>query len=97
MSELVTKEVCDERKRNTTDRLTKTEMQYDKLADNQRRIETLSIQMGEILKMHTSTIHNHETRLSAVEKRPAQLWDKLVFGLLGAVTSMVVAFIMNRW
>ena len=50
--------------------------------------------MGEILKNHNEAIKNHTSRLEHLESRPGGLWDKVVSGIIAAVTGALAAAFM---
>ena len=58
--------------------------------------------MGEILKKYddklegqSRELESHEARLKTLEIKPAKLWDKLVYALLGALASGFAALVVN--
>ena len=89
------KKVIDERFARDKERLDHMETKLDE-------VQTLSIQMGEILKKYddklegqSRELESHEARIKTLEVKPAKLWDKLVYALLGALASGFAALVVN--
>ena len=90
----VTPDICLQHQRVMDERFARDKERLEKLEDNQSRIEILTVQMGEILKNQNEAIKNHTSRLEHLESRPGGLWDKVVSGLIAAVTGALAAAIM---
>lgn len=93
--ETITPEICLQHQRVMDERFARDKERLEKLEDNQDRIEILTIQMGEILKNQNETLKNHTTRLEHLESRPGGLWDKVVSGIIAAVTGGLAAALMG--
>jgi hypothetical protein len=100
--DFVAEEVCIERQRNATERFARDKKRLDDLEANAkeqdertRKIESLNIQMGEILKNHESKLQNHEERISAVEQRPMKFWDKLQWLIIGALVTGIISLLLG--
>lgn len=76
---------CNGHKQVIDERFARDKERLDKQESRQERIETLTVQMGEILKSHNSKLDNHDDRISELEGRPGKLWDRLVGAALGAI------------
>ena len=88
--ENITKDVFDERSKTIDERFSRDKKDIENLENNQRKIETLSIQMAEMLKANTDRINSHETRILACEKRPNLWWDKTVVAIITAIVSVAI-------
>ena len=92
--ETVTPELCAQHQQIMDERFARDKERIETLEDNQKRIELLTVQMGEILKNQNEAIHNHTGRLERLESRPGGLWDKAVSGIIAAVTGGLAAALM---
>ena len=87
-------EICAEHQKVIDERFARDKERIETLEDNQKRIELLTVQMGEILKNQNEAIKNHSSRLEHLESRPGGLWDKVVSGIIAAVTGGLAAAFM---
>ena len=94
--------VCEEHKKVIDERFARDKERLDHMETKPDEVQTLSIQMGEILKKYddklegqSRELESHEARLKTLEIKPAKLWDKLVYALLGALASGFAALIVN--
>lgn len=94
--------VCEEHKKVIDERFARDKERLDHMETKLDEVQTLSIQMGEILKKYddklegqSRELESHEARLKTLEVKPAKLWDKLVYALLGALASGFAALIVN--
>lgn len=94
--------VCEEHKKVIDERFARDKERLDHMETKLDEVQTLSIQMGEILKKYddklegqSRELESHEARLKTLEIKPARLWDKLVYALLGALASGFAALIAN--
>ena len=94
--------VCEEHKKVIDERFARDKERLDHMETKLDDVQTLSIQMGEILKKYDDKIEgqsreleSHEARIKTLEIKPAKLWDKLVYAALGALASGLVALIIN--
>lgn len=94
--------VCEEHKKVIDERFARDKERLDHMETKLDEVQTLSIQMGEILKKYddklegqSRELESHEARLKTLEVKPAKLWDKLVYALLGALASGFAALVVN--
>ena len=94
--------VCEEHKKVIDERFARDKERLDHMETKLDEVQMLSIQMGEILKKYddklegqSRELESHEARLKTLEIKPAKLWDKLVYALLGALASGFAALIVN--
>lgn len=69
--EQVTSDICDTRRRVMDERFARDKERLDRQEDKQDRLETLTVQMGEILKNQNKAIESHDVRITTLEHRPA--------------------------
>lgn len=91
----VTDEVCRERQKNAAERFGRDKERLDKQEEKMEKVSDLSIQMGEMLKRHDDELQDHEQRIASMEKKPGQLWDRLVFALIGALATGTVGVVIS--
>ena len=89
--ENITPEMCAQHQLVMDERFARDKERIVKLEGNQSRIEILTVQMGEILKNQTETLKTHGTRLDHLESRPGQWWDKVISGIIAAVTGGLIS------
>lgn len=90
MEEMVARLVqTEERAKSNSHRLDKLEDLIDAIHKQSEAIVTLGVE----LKHNTDSTENLATRVGNLEKRPGTLWDKLVFGLIGAVGGSMVSIL----
>ena len=94
--------VCEEHKKVIDERFARDKERLDHMETKLDEVQTLSIQMGEILKKYddklegqSRELESHEARIKTLEVKPAKLWDKLVYALLGALASGFAALVVN--
>ena len=92
--ETVSPEICAQHQQVMDERFARDKERIEKLEDNQSRIEILTVQMGEILKSQNEALKNHTGRLERLEGRPGGLWEKVVSGIVAAVTGGLAAALM---
>lgn len=91
----VGEEVCTERQKNAAERFSRDKERLDRQEEKTEKISDLSIQMGEMLKRHDDELQNHEQRISTMENKPRQLWDRLIFALIGALASGLIGMLLQ--
>ena len=100
--EPVMQSVCAEHKRILDERFARDKERLDGMEKKLDEVQALSIQMGEILKKYddkldgqSRELESHEARIKTLEIKPAKLWDKLVYALLGALASGLVSVLAS--
>ena len=69
------------------------------LEESMKQIYTLNTSVEKIamsIETLTTEIGEQNKRLKAIEDKPAQNWDKLIWLIGGAVVSAVIAFIIKQ-
>lgn len=95
-------EAEQERQRRIDERFDRTRQDLEKLESRQcagedrcRKLEELSIKMGEILKNHEEKLRNHDKRIGALENVAGARWNAVIHYLLAGVTGALVAALMR--
>lgn len=86
--------LCAERRSKHDERFCRDRKDIETLLTGEAELRRLSIQLGEILKRHDSDIIRTEKRVCILEGRPGKLWDKLIYGIIGALGSACAAVIV---
>lgn len=101
MSEYVVEEVCAERHKVVDERFSRDKQDIEDVKrsledkdERQRKIEQLTVEMGQMLKNHDRLLENHDKRLETLESKPSQIWDKIQGAFIGAVVTGLVAAIL---
>jgi wobble nucleotide-excising tRNase len=91
----VTEEVCGERQKNAADRFCRGRERLDKVEVTNEDLKQITVRLDTLIEKQAQQIENHEERIEVLEKRPSQLWDRLVYAIIGAVCSGLVGFLMS--
>lgn len=99
-------EIEQERQKRMDERFERTKQDIDKLEKRQceeedrcRRLEELSIKMGEILKNHEEKLMNHDKRIVELESVAGARWNLIVnymlAGAIGAIAAAAMRLLMG--
>ena len=101
MSEYVGEEVCAERHKVVDERFSRDKQDIEEIKkgledkdERLRRIETLTVEMGEMLKNHDRILADHDKRLETLESKPGKLWDTLVTEIIKLLASGAVGALL---
>lgn len=101
MDNFVNEGICAERHTNANDRFARDKERIDKVETHQaeqdersQKIEILTVQTAEILKTHDEKIESYGQRIGVLENKPAKLWEKLQYAIIGALASGFVAALL---
>ncbi|MBE6831335.1 MAG: hypothetical protein E7519_14120 [Ruminococcaceae bacterium] len=101
MSEYVADEVCTERHKVVDERFSRDKQDIEDMKhsledkdERQRKIEQLTVEMGQMLKNHDRLLENHDKRLETLESKPSRILDKIQGAFIGAVVTGLVAAIL---
>lgn len=61
------------------------------------QIQTLIMEISEMIKRHDKTIESHDTRLTALERQPGDAWGKVKSGILSALVTGLVAYFLSAY
>lgn len=81
------KELCNERSKQTQKRL-------DKHSDTIDALKVCSVKLTEMVEIHNERLKDHETRLDSLENRPSSLLSKIADALISAIIATLVCIIM---
>lgn len=81
------RELCEERSRQTLRRL-------DKHADTIDALKVCSVKLTEMVEIHNERLKDHESRLDDLEKRPSNIISKVIDALVSAIVAGVVCLVM---
>ncbi len=85
--EEISKELCNERSKQTQRRL-------DKHSDTIDALKTCSVKLTEMVEIHNQRLCDHESRLDDLERRPSNIVSKIVDALISAIVATLVCIIM---
>lgn len=91
----ITEPLCRERQKTTDEHLKRVD---ERLKIGEGKIDTVEkavVLLTEMSKHTQEAVSDHDKRLENLEHRPSLLWDKVIFGIISAVVSVVVALVMN--
>lgn len=102
MSEYVGEEVCTERHKVVDERFARDKQDIEEIKkgledkdERLRQIETLTVEMGQMLKNHDRLLENHDKRLETLESKPGKLWDTLVTEIIKLLTSGAIGALLT--
>lgn len=81
--------ICDERFARDKDRL-------DRMEKIQQDLVGIINRLTYLQENQSKQLEKMEERVVVMEKRPSGYWDKLVTGIIAAVTSGVISFAISR-
>ena len=90
------KEVYEAERKMIDERFSRDSARLKELESMQKDVLLLSTQLAEILKYHKEQLKDHDTRIDAIEKRPASWVDRIAGGVVSAVIAALVAFMMTK-
>lgn len=93
-SNCISKDVCDAKMNMYDERCMRQDKQLDKYDENLAKLNEVSIQLNQMIAIHTDEIKNHGQRITQLEHRPGRLWDKLIGGVIGAVSGGFAAAVI---
>lgn len=85
----------EERRRYFDEIIGRNTKDIDEISARVSGIEKLSIQIDDMIKCQNALQETYESRISALEKRPGNLWDKLIGGIIGALSGAVAAALLS--
>ena len=53
-------------------------------------------EMSTNIKLILQNQKDHETRIRALEQKPARHWDTLITGIITAIVGLVIGILLNR-
>lgn len=95
MEQYVSTDVCNERRENAAERFSRDKERLDKVEVTNEDLKQITVRLDTLIEKQAQQIENHEERIETLEKHPSQLWDRVLFALIGAVCSGLVGILMN--
>jgi hypothetical protein len=80
--ETVSKEYCVSNHKNVDERFGRDLERIRATEELTRKLSDLTIEMQQMIKRHDDEILKHDNRISALEKRPGQLMDKIINAII---------------
>jgi hypothetical protein len=97
--EAVPRVYCDANHKNVDERFDRDLERIRATEELTRKLSDLTIEMQQMIKRHDDEIIKHDNRISALEKRPGQLMDKIISAvisfLVGGAGGIVLTKIMG--
>ncbi|HHW90922.1 MAG TPA: hypothetical protein GX745_08490 [Clostridiales bacterium] len=97
--ETVSKEYCVSNHKNVDERFGRDLERIRATEELTRKLSDLTIEMQQMIKRHDDEILKHDNRISALEKRPGLLLDKIISAvisfLVGGAGGIVLTKIMG--
>ena len=59
-----------------------------------RKVQDLTIEMGEMIKRHDERILDHGARLKAIETKPSKRWDMVIDKIITVIVAGFVAYVV---
>jgi len=84
----------DERFARDKERIEHHEEHMKEQDDAIRKVQDLTIEMGEMIKRHDERIADQGERLKAIETKPAKHWDMVVDKIITVLVAGFVAYIV---
>ena len=84
----ISKELCNERSKQTKARL-------DKHSDTLDALKACSVKLTEIVEFHNQRLSDHESRLDNLEKRPSSILSKIIDALISAIIATLVCIVIK--
>lgn len=86
----------DERFARDKERIEHLEEHMKEQDDAIRKVQDLTIEMGEMIKRHDERIADQGERLKAIETKPVRRFDMIVDKIINAVVAACVAWLMTN-
>ena len=86
----------DERLARDKERIEHHEEHMKEQDDAIRKVQDLTIEMGEMIKRHDERIADQGERLKAIETKPTKRWDMVIDKIINAVVAACVAWLMTN-
>ena len=89
------KTVCAEHEKLCDERFARDKHDIDELKQLTRKVSECSIKLSGIAEQHNEKLKDHESRLDELERRPGNLWDKVVAGIIAAAVAYLMGVVMK--
>lgn len=88
--------VCAEHKNLCDERFARDKHDIDDLKKLTQKMSECNIKLTGIAERHDEKLKDHESRLDELERRPVNLWDKVISGIIAAVVAYVMAIVLHE-
>lgn len=92
---VVTADVCGAKMNIHTERFRRDKERLDKFEDSIAKLNEATILLTQMVAMHSEEQKEHDGRIALLEHRPAAWWDKLIGGMIGAVSGGIAASLVS--
>lgn len=82
----------DERFARDLERIKDHEVHMKEQDESIRKVQTLTIEMGEMIKRHDEQIADQGKRITAMEQKPAKRWEAVVEKVITLLVAAAVAY-----
>ena len=86
----------DERFARDKERIEHHEEHMKEQDEQIRKVQDLTIEMGEMIKRHDERIADQGERLKAIEQKPGRRFDMVIDKIINAVVAACVAWMMTK-
>ena len=86
----------DERFQRDKERIENHEAHMKEQDDAIRKVQDLTIEMGEMIKRHDESLHDQAQRIRQIEQKPGKRWDMVIDKIVNAVVAACVAWLMTK-
>ena len=93
--EFVREQVCESRCTSQREMAERDRARLDKHSESIDKLTAASVQLTELIRHHDKMINESESRLDAIEGRPASRWDSAVGVAIGALISAAIAYLVG--
>lgn len=87
--------VCEARGQLYDERFDRDKKRIEKLEDLTAKVSECNIKLSTIVNNHNDKLNDHEKRLDDIENRPANLWDKVVSGIIAAAVAFLMGVVLK--
>lgn len=96
MESQLREKLYDERFARDKERIEQHEAHMKEQDEQIRKVQDLTIEMGEMIKRHDERIADQGTRIRAIEQKPGRRWEMAIDKVVNAVVAACVAWLMTK-
>jgi septal ring factor EnvC (AmiA/AmiB activator) len=96
MENQLREKLYDERFARDKERIERHEEHMKEQDEQIRKVQDLTIEMGEMIKRHDERIADQGARIKAMETKPGKRWDMVIDKIVNAVVAACVAWMMTK-
>ena len=91
----VTRELCEANRNTFDERFRRDEKLLDEHKKMLLELKEVSDKLSEMIKFHTDALTDSKQRLTSLEQRPGNMWDRVVGGVIAAVSGGIAAVVIS--